>query len=557
MTNHLIAENLSHLDKRYPHIRFHLLGARKKKRVEESVVVPLNREVEAIYIYGLGRGENYFSLKEWLSRSQKHRLIFLEDEIEAFYPFLAQKEIKELILHPQVLIKYFTDPHLVVQECVRESITPFFTLVYFPSKANRFSQLQERLYRKMGAFHALNAEALFSPAIVHNVRENLLRLPEAGIVNTLFKAFHQIPAVICGAGPSLALAKEELKKVHNRALIIGGGSTIAGLNHLGIEPDIGFAFDPNPEEYERMKSNQAFMTPLFYGNRVLPEIFLLSSGILGYIKSETGGLFEAYIEDRVGIKEKTIGTDLGSEAFSVTTMAIATAVHMGCNPIILCGVDLAFTEGALYCDGVVPHNTTATLSQTANMFEHPLYLNEHHSNVKWMMESKTISNYALKHPEVEFINATERGIGFASIPYQSLKEVVDTRLIHSYDFQGMIYSFLLQSQREITTEKIEQLYAELESSLCTIRDYIEKQLALLQENPDLTEKNGMMILYEIEIESEIAYPILLQKTQKAFQNYIEERFFDLSFVQKQTELYQQCHRILGLLIGREFVSQGA
>ncbi len=57
------------------------------------------------------------------------------------------------------------------------------------------------------------------------------------------------------------------------------------------------------------------------------------------------------------IDAEPVGPELGPEAFSVTTIAIALAVEMGCNPILLDGIDLAYTGMKRYAEGVMPSSS--------------------------------------------------------------------------------------------------------------------------------------------------------------------------------------------------------
>ena len=64
----------------------------------------------------------------------------------------------------------------------------------------------------------------YGTAQMKNVFSNFLFNHSIKKAEDLFGKFHGIPAIICGAGPSLTRHIETLKNISDRALIFGGGS---------------------------------------------------------------------------------------------------------------------------------------------------------------------------------------------------------------------------------------------------------------------------------------------------------------------------------------------
>ena len=75
------------------------------------------------------------------------------------------------------------------------------------------------------------------------------------------------------------------------------------------------ALDPNPEEFDRLRASSAFEVPLLFASRLRPDVFLTCNGPIGYLKSDTGGLFETWMEERLSIEGTAIRPDLGRKAF--------------------------------------------------------------------------------------------------------------------------------------------------------------------------------------------------------------------------------------------------
>jgi hypothetical protein len=560
-----------HLTTRFPKIHFHLSfspfekftlieGGLNAARDGKTLHGNLEEElasfqadlkldgIQFVYIYGIGLGYYYSLFQSWLAEKEKRALIFLEDDLGAIDAFLQMPHAAEILSHPQVhLLLIDNDEHLIA-ECI--SLFPsnrieFRALKHYDQeKKKRFEALRLLFFRRMAKAHALFSEALFSDLLFENVASNFLELPHSFSALNLKGEFSGIPAIICGAGPSLAQSVDELHSAQDRALIFAGGSSIAALNHYGIEPHFALAFDPNPEEYERMKLSSSLMTPFFFGSRLFADVFSLLSGPPVYMKSETGGMFEAWLEHQLGIEGEAIGKELSSEALSVTTMAIALAQLMGCNPIILCGVDLAYTDQRCYADGILENNAI-DLSQEAACSDRYLVRKDRkgkliYTAVRWVMESDAISDFALKFPKTEFINATEGGIGFHSIAYESLSSVL-IRCDHMHDHRGIIHSALQRkSEQKIEREKILALYQTMLKSLERCLELCQQMLMVLEEDPLLEERNGALIFLQMELEEEIAYPILLMKTIKAMEKITLRNMPFQTFVEKEKCLWLKC-----------------
>ena len=104
-----------------------------------------------------------------------------------------------------------------------------------------------------------------------------------------------MPAVVCGAGPSL----EELHMPENGALVLAGGSAIAALKT--IKPHLLFAIDPNEEEYRRLATHPHKEVPLVFGSRLERRVLAEHKGPRGYLVTGTGGYLESWLEQEAGI----------------------------------------------------------------------------------------------------------------------------------------------------------------------------------------------------------------------------------------------------------------
>lgn len=502
-------------------------------------------EMDILYVYGIGMGHHYAALKDWLKEKRERRLIFLEDELPAIQALLHSEHAEALLYDPQVILHYIDhsvslEHHLeeliALLPCNRIEVVAIET--YHKHKKHRFHQIRMKLMRLSAVSHALMTEALYTHKLLGNLLRNIQRWPGSFLAGSLKEKFRGIPAIICGAGPSLQESYSLLKNLEDRALIIAGGSTIAALSNHGVFPHLGLALDPNPEEFGRLKMASAYETPLIYATRLQPDVFNTTNGEKGYLISDTGGSCERYFEKEMGVEGDPIGPELGPEAFSVTTLAIALAVEMGCNPILLDGVDLAYTGLQRYAAGVLPssHVHLAEMRKQRQSSErllkrkdiHGRYV---HTQVKWVMESDCIAAFAKTHPEIRFINVSANGIGFTGIPNASLADLVEKELPYSFDLRALVHAEIQGLKIPHLKEKIEIEMKEVGESLIRLGSIAQEMIEELERIQDkipfsaLFLPTGKMAILEIDFQEEKAFECLFPTLGPALDKLLSREFY--------------------------------
>ncbi|MBS0629918.1 MAG: motility associated factor glycosyltransferase family protein [Verrucomicrobia bacterium] len=437
-------------------------------------------EIEILYIVGLPGYPLPQSVLTWLKERQERALVFIEEDLGA----IASFDNFKLLDNPQIHLHF-------AQEDPIETLAQMFPcdrLAIFEGKP--FNSLA--LQRRSAALSALYSDVLYSHKIVENVLANYLRLPDCFDANTL--KFQSVPAIICGAGPSLEKSFDALRTARDKALIFAGGSAIPILSRNKIRPHFAIALDPNNEEFDRLKQCTDTEVPFLFAPRVHHEVLATRTGLLGYLKTDTGGLFENWLEEKLGLDAIPTGPDMGPEAFSVTTLAISYAYALGCNPIILTGVDLAYTAGKRYAPGVEAEkgNSTDPRALEKVLIRIDLQGKPVETLLKWVMEADCISAFAKSHPETRFINATEGGLGFEGIQNTTLAEEVKGMKTANLDFP--------KKAIPIDPNQLTSLIAQLEESLGRCAILCDRILKNDPRTPlfemDLAEEEGYVALLE-------------------------------------------------------------
>lgn len=522
------SSNIALLEERFPKIAFYLHAflqdSRPGKKVKSSLKkwAPNIYSAELVYIYGLRCD---FILPK------NADVIFIEDDPEEILSFLHTQKAFEILSNPGVeiafripkepwdlFLQYLAEQNPVKRvECI---LAP-----HYEAKKRHFEKIRLKLLRKTTLSEGLFLDRLFSLVSFDNFLQNTKNVPHSFYVNAWKNRFQDIPAIICGAGPSLQQEIDLLKKAQNKALVLAGGSAISALTNQGIMPHLGMAVDPTFQEYRILKSNVGFEVPILYSSRVFGDIFSCMNGPMGYMRTALGQLHDLWMEEKAGLSGVFIGSSLSVEALSVTTMGLALAHFMGCNPIVFCGVDLSYTNKKRYAEGVMA-NSQIDLEEMdkEKKVDERLYLrkdiqgNDIYTSVKWIMESAAISDFAKRHKSRVFYNATSKGLGFKDIPFKSLGSILES-LPAIHNLKDLIHVFIQNTKISFSVEDRKKYLLQLKESVKSCVSHLQ-----VLKTEALKEVSGLSVLAEMELKEEEAYRVLFHDTLPILELFHKRKF---------------------------------
>lgn len=537
------------LQERYPNLAF-LLRFQEGEEIDfplhgedldqevGAAIKPLSLDkLEVVYVYGLGLGYYYFPFKEWLSENKERDLVFIEENLTVLKRFLEMEHAGEILSHPQVHIRFNLNKKRLnpfLEECAAsyplDKIEVIALAAYKKKFRSRFYRLRLKLRRLSTVHHAIFQEEHYYNLFFKNLLPNFQRMDLSFNGNGMEGRFEGIPAVICGAGPSLESDLKALRDLTGKGLIFAGGSAITALSNQGITPHFGVAIDPNFEEVHRFKASSAFELPLFYAARLHPKVFETFNGPHGYLHTQTGGPAELWLEDQLNLKFPPLRAGFTLEALSVTTTAIELAATLGCNPIILVGVDLAFTNNQAYTSGVVTSpgaflkerqketRASERLLTRKDIFGKPI-----HTLVKWVMESTAIATFAKKNPDIQLLNATSGGLGFEGVPNVCLS---DMSFPHPRDLYGMVHQMIETHPMPVSLSEIDRRLFSLKKSLKKAAHFTELALGELErvKGKDRDPETGQIIFAQMEMETLDAYSCFLEESSRTFLPLLRRKF---------------------------------
>lgn len=521
----------------------------------------LQEDVPLLCVYGIGLGYYYDMLRPWLRKSRKRRVVFLEDDLAVIQQFLQTERATRLLQDAQVQLLYFrnleTDTALfdglywnfAMRRIAMTSLTS-----YSINKTAVLDQLRHKIAYDAAMKNALVDEYMrYAVSFYVNFYQNMLCIEDSYLGDRFFGKFHQVPAIICGAGPSLAKNLPLLKELRNRAVIFAGGSALNVLNGADFQPHFGAGIDPNPMQYTRLSQNTGYEVPFFYRNRMHRDAFQMIHGPRLYVTGSGGYDISEFFEKKLGIK----GEGELDEGHNVVNFCVEVAQAMGCNPIIFVGMDLAFTGMHVYAPGVV-ENTLVSQSAILDVEDEdskaivkedingkPTY-----TLWKWVAESDWIGDYAKEHPNIAMINCTEGGLGFPGIPNQTLEETAEQQLTRSYELNNRIHGETQNSvMPRVTHRKVVKAMKELSSSLKRVVEHlsilvedVKNQIFKLQSGIADVIPSGKAALAEADLAEEVGYQHVVGVFNEVYARLLSGEVHDLQ-VRRYSEKQRQIRRL--------------
>jgi hypothetical protein len=301
-----------------------------------------------VIVVGLGQG---YLLEALENRKAETRVLALEPDSTIAQAFLARRDWTRW--REAGRLAYLVDPDYAgADEAWR----------MFPAQPDNHIVLIDPAIARDGGEGALrtarllkrivfgaraNAEARrqFAPRYLTNAIRNVPSLIAGSDIRALTDVYRGVPAVIAAAGPSLDRALEDLRHVSDRAMLIAVDTALRPLLDYGLTPALAIGMDPSAKNGRH-----------FHSLPDCPETWLVAETALDPTAAALFGDRSFWF--RVADHQPwpwfhELGIDVGQLDVwgSVLTAAFQVAVLAGCDPIVLVGADLAYTDGRPYARG--------------------------------------------------------------------------------------------------------------------------------------------------------------------------------------------------------------
>ena len=540
----LLAEHLPSLAIRLRH-RQYLEEDRSFSCVEQFDF----KDYNILYIYGLNCFRSLLPYLEKLKKNQK--IVFIDDDEKNFVFFLQDSQSKLFLESPQVHFFSFTYKYEI--NCLAKQLAWDFCFqsVYFyavPSKKEYTEMLKERIYyenvsKNISVYTVLDPDFEYFSAPLHNLKS--LKIAKNG--HQLETAFRGIPAVICGAGPSLKQIKSKLPKLLKHTLVIGVGAGINCLNRWNLQPHFGVALDPDEIQEDYILARKDFELPYLYRYSFYERALKHIHGPKLYIKGTSNQEMIDEIDTDLGLEEKSL-----AGGFSTTTFAARLAVLWGCSPIILLGIDLAYEEEHKYAD----HVSTLAPDKNSEISDPGIHWNTLIQDVDkngkacsttwgWKSEALWFEDFILKNPAIEWINASEGGLSI-----KGMKECsIDTLQFRDRPYRDLVHS------RQTSCQSLKFRYDKLEQTICSWIEEAKTCLELIENYLDhlseIGRNKGILQFIQFELEENKVFKYFLKLKSKVFRQLVKNSGEELTDLEKSLKnalyLRKSCIKLIELL----------
>lgn len=317
-------------------------------------------------------------------------------------------------------------------------------------------------------------------------------------------AYKDKPAIIVASGPSLEKNIHHLKKAQGKALIFSCDASLDACKQQGVKPDAIFSIERLWATYRNY----------YEGNEFDDELVLVAPSLV------CPSILRNYKGKKIVVSKTDSGVDGWWNQFfpnmehypmgmSCATLAAATAEKLGCNPIILIGQDLAYTDNKIHSESTHGKYEGANslpqkrLLQVEDVYGNMVYTSEIYNLFRYYYETRIGSN-----PELQIIDATEGGAKIEGSRIMTFEEAIAQYCTE--DMPGNLYSHL--GDIEVTPDMFRNTYDKVVESVTVIRDNLKYVKEMAEEHYEYLEE-----VYEdgLEDKTEEQLVEIVKKMQKA------------------------------------------
>lgn len=423
-------------------------------------------------------GEEFIPLKSWVEQNPMHTVVFLVDDLPLVRTFFESSTASDLLQHSQFVFHIFdwssfNDLNKMRQEF--DWMCRAFSIVktLFSSKigANEHQKkqltllkntLQKEFDEHLSTYHNYLE---VQKTVMYSFYPNLLELTNAYFGSSMKGIFSGIPAIICGAGPSLEQELSLLKTLHNKALLFGAGSALNILSRHGILPHFAGGVDPYDTQKSRLSTNFAFQVPFFYVNRFNHAALQFVQGDKLYLRGGTRLHMAEWFDTKLGLDA---GQPIPSGK-STTNFCLEAAGMLGCNPIILLGTDLCY-QSKRYAAGVTAHPLDDTkhhedISRLKGKIITTHEGKECTTSRNWLLEAEAFTDFCSRNPTVKILNATQGGLPIPNIPSISFSAAEKNFFHVTFDFEALIHNAIQSNPLSLSKDQLKSVLTTWESAL--------------------------------------------------------------------------------------------
>ena len=313
--------------------------------------------------------------------------------------------------------------------------------------------------------------------------------------------FLGVPAWICGAGPSLSKNLALLQSMQGKSLCMTGGAAYALLKQHNIDVDIALGLDSSFSLGCDVKASSCF----FFQERFHHDNLQHVLGPRFALPGNPGHALEEWFSDGM----------LFDGGWTVVTLGIALAKHLGCDPIVLIGADFAASvdSASLYVQGANAQDKEGVIHEGVL------------AKKEWVLAARWLEDFIERHPQSSFYRASEDGLFIRGVQPYSSAAIPSTCLD--------VKERLLQMQTCWQPSEDQGKLLLFQESVERCAQYLDEMLKLFgQTYPKSPVELGSFIVMQVEFENEFFYHLVLQPLWQVWQYPLQASFQPAYTLQK-------------------------
>lgn len=461
-------------------------------------------DTETLFIiYGLGLG--YHIIELYKNMGEENKILVIEPNISMFKKAMEINDFTDLIN---------TNSVCFCAGFSKENLFDFYNHNIDIKTANNFKfsifSQYDRYYRDFSNVaiaylkEVINKEKVMINTLKHfsyemnrNLFYNFKDIIKGDTIGILKNKFNNKPAIIVSAGPSLDKNISQLKYAKGKAIIISGGRTLKPLLKNGIKPDLVVSLDPGIGAYKVIKDHL---------NTNIPMVTTVVSHS-GVIDEYKGKKIFSNNEDVYQLVEGLLKRQIDRipQGGSVANMSLSLANYMGCNPMILIGQDLAYTDGKFHADSATLNEKDNKILTKNNPVIKDINGNDVYTTQVWLSFLRWFEEYIRFISDKMVIDATEGGAKIKGTKIMTLKETIDKYCLENIDIPDEIKKHKgineIYDDIELFNKKIKELQWDLDKVKKYASrgiKYNEKMLKFYEGNKEINISKLLIKLEEID-----------------------------------------------------------
>ncbi len=256
-----------------------------------------------------------------------------------------------------------------------------------------------------------------------------------------------------------------------------------------VFPHLYTHIDPDPP-HSRFLEQEMYTQPLFYQDRFASALLERAAGPLVWMPAGGSYPLEGWMAEECGLSYEPL-----ESGWTVANVCAVIAQHLGCDPIILVGMDFSCRKGSVYAGEIVGEEHSDKLIPIGE----DLY-----SRNDWLLSAQWMQAFAKKHPETRWYRATPGGIELEGIERCALEAL---HPIHTLDMHGKVHQVLAEAPLTgVSESQVALVKKKVQKSFEKSLEYCDQLLKIWERHyPHSPLDAGEYALLDVELEGEICY----------------------------------------------------